>query len=75
MTTEFNTLFETLISIAEKVDPVKVNLTLSAAAHALTGLGEKFGVSLTNSNTILDDVNPQIPTDLTCGSSPPPRSQ
>ena len=32
VTTEFNTLFETLTSISEKVDPVKLNLTLSAAA-------------------------------------------
>lgn len=34
VTTEFNTLFETLTSIAEKVDPVRLNLTLSAAAGA-----------------------------------------
>jgi phospholipid/cholesterol/gamma-HCH transport system substrate-binding protein len=61
VTTEFNTLFETLTSIAEKVDPVKVNLTLSAAAEALTGLGEKFGASLINGNAILDDLNPQMP--------------
>ncbi|UXA06639.1 MCE family protein [Mycobacterium sp. SMC-2] len=61
VTTEFNTVFETLTSIAEKVDPVKVNLTLSAAAQALTGLGEKFGASLLNGNTILDDVNPRMP--------------
>jgi phospholipid/cholesterol/gamma-HCH transport system substrate-binding protein len=61
VTTEFNTLFETLTSIAEKVDPVKVNLTLSAAAEALTGLGEKFGASLINGNAILDDLNAQLP--------------
>ncbi|OBI28058.1 MCE family protein [Mycobacterium sp. E2238] len=60
VTTEFNTVFETLISIAEKVDPVKVNLTLSAAAQALTGLGDKFGDSVVNGNTILDDVNSQM---------------
>lgn len=39
VTTEFNTLFETLTSITEKIDPVKVNLTLSATAQALAGLG------------------------------------
>src|SRR6202011_1619927 len=39
VTTEFNTLFETLTLIAEKLDPVKVNLTLAAAAQALAGLG------------------------------------
>src|SRR6202042_145265 len=38
VTTEINTLFQTITSIAEKVDPVKVNLTLSAAAQALSGL-------------------------------------
>ena len=43
VTTEFNTVFETLIQLAESVDPVKVNLTLSAAAQALSGLGDKFG--------------------------------
>src|SRR5271155_4517425 len=61
VTTEINTLFQTITSIAEKVDPVKVNLTLSAAAQALSGLGEKFGASLVDANTILDDVNPQMP--------------
>jgi phospholipid/cholesterol/gamma-HCH transport system substrate-binding protein len=61
VTTEINTLFETVTSIAEKVDPVKLNLTLSAAAQALTGLGDKFGQSVVNANAILDDVNPQMP--------------
>jgi len=60
VTTEFNTLFETLTSIAEKVDPVKLNLTLAAAAQALTGLGDKFGQSIVNGNAILDDINPQM---------------
>ncbi|SRX93646.1 Mce-family protein Mce1A [Mycobacterium tuberculosis H37Rv] [Mycobacterium shimoidei] len=62
VTTEFNTLFETLVHIAEHVDPVKVNLTLSAAAQALSGLGDKFGASVVNGNTILDDVNARMPT-------------
>ena len=48
VTTEVNTLFQTITSIAEKVDPVKVNLTLSAAAQALNGLGDKFGQALVN---------------------------
>jgi len=61
VTTEFNTLFETLTSIAKKVDPVKLNLTLAAAAEALNGLGDKFGQSIVNANAILDDVNPQMP--------------
>ena len=43
MTTEFNTLFETVTSIAEQVDPIKLNQTLAATAEALTGLGDRFG--------------------------------
>jgi phospholipid/cholesterol/gamma-HCH transport system substrate-binding protein len=61
VTTEINTLFQTLTSISEKVDPVKLNLTLAAAAQALAGLGDKFGQSIVNANAILDDVNPQLP--------------
>jgi phospholipid/cholesterol/gamma-HCH transport system substrate-binding protein len=61
VTTEFNTLFETLTSISEKVDPVKLNLTLSAVAEALNGLGTKFGQAVLNGNAVLDDINPQMP--------------
>jgi phospholipid/cholesterol/gamma-HCH transport system substrate-binding protein len=61
VTTEVNTLFETITSIAEKVDPVKVNLTLSAAAQALSGLGDKFGQSIINGSAALDEVNPRMP--------------
>jgi phospholipid/cholesterol/gamma-HCH transport system substrate-binding protein len=61
VTTEINTLFQTITLIAEKVDPVKLNLTLSAAAQSLAGLGDRFGQSIVNANAILDDVNPQMP--------------
>ena len=61
VTTEFNTLFETVTQIAEQVDPVKLNQTLTATAEALSGLGTRFGVSLENGNAILDDVNPRMP--------------
>ncbi len=61
VTTEFNTLFETVTGIAEKIDPVKLNLTLSATAEALTGLGTKFGESIVNANVALDNLNPRLP--------------
>jgi phospholipid/cholesterol/gamma-HCH transport system substrate-binding protein len=60
-TTESNTLFEAILSIAEKVDPVKLNVTLSAAAEALSGLGDKFGQSIVNGADILADLNPKMP--------------
>lgn len=55
VSTEFNTLFETVMAISEQVDPVKLNLTLTAAADALDGMGAKFGQSLEDGNAILDD--------------------
>ncbi len=61
VTTEFNTLFETVTSIAEKVDPVELNATLSALAQALNGLGSKFGESIVNGNHILAQLNPRMP--------------
>src|SRR6201993_4478836 len=61
VTTEIITLFQTVTSIAQQVDPVKLNLTLSAAAQALAGLGDRVGQSIVNANAILDDVNPQQP--------------
>jgi phospholipid/cholesterol/gamma-HCH transport system substrate-binding protein len=60
VSTEINTVFQTITSIAEKVDPVKLNLTLSAAAQSLANLGDRFGQSIINANAILDDVNPQM---------------
>ena len=61
VTTEFNTLFETVTSIAEKVSPIELNATLSALAQALDGLGGKFGESIVNGNAILAQLNPRMP--------------
>jgi phospholipid/cholesterol/gamma-HCH transport system substrate-binding protein len=61
VTTEFNTLFETVVSLADQVDPVKLNETLTATAQALDGLGNRFGQSIVNGNQILAEINPQMP--------------
>jgi len=61
VTVEFNTLFETITGLAEKIDPVKLNLTLSATAESLTGLGTKLGKSLVNANSALKEINPRLP--------------
>lgn len=61
VTTEFNTLFQTVMSISEQLDPIKLNQTLSATAQALTGLGDRLGRSLTDGNQILDELNPRMP--------------
>jgi phospholipid/cholesterol/gamma-HCH transport system substrate-binding protein len=62
VTTEFNTLFETITAISEQVDPIKLNATLTAAAQALDGLGDRFGQALVNGNVILADLNQRMPT-------------
>ena len=59
--TEFNTLFETVVEVAHHVDPVKLNQTLTATAQALSGLGNRFGKSIEDGNAILADVNPLLP--------------
>jgi phospholipid/cholesterol/gamma-HCH transport system substrate-binding protein len=61
VTTEFNTLFETVLSLARQVDPIKLNKTLAATAEALDGLGDRFGQSLSHGNEILADLNPRMP--------------
>jgi phospholipid/cholesterol/gamma-HCH transport system substrate-binding protein len=50
-----------VVSITRKVDPVKVNQTLSATAQALDGLGERFGQSIIQGNDILGDLNQRMP--------------
>jgi phospholipid/cholesterol/gamma-HCH transport system substrate-binding protein len=62
VTDEFNTLFQTVTSLTEKVDPVKLNQTLSALAEALNGQGAKFAQAIRDGNAVLADVNPRIPT-------------
>jgi phospholipid/cholesterol/gamma-HCH transport system substrate-binding protein len=59
VSTEVNTLFETVTAISEQVDPVKLNQTLTATAQALDGLGDRFGRSLVHGNDILAELNPQ----------------
>lgn len=61
VTTEYNTLFETVTSIADKVDPIKLNQTLTATAQALGGLGTRFGQSLEDANAILADLDQRWP--------------
>ncbi len=60
VTTEFNTLFETVVDVSSQVDPIKLNQTLSATAEALDGLGDRFGQSVVHGNEILADINPQM---------------
>jgi phospholipid/cholesterol/gamma-HCH transport system substrate-binding protein len=59
---EVNTLFQTLTDVLNKIDPVKVNGTLSALAEGLRGNGDNLGATLAGLNSFLAQLNPKLPT-------------
>ncbi|MGA5463110.1 MCE family protein [Mycobacterium sp. NPDC050041] len=59
---EANTLFQTLIDVLHKVDPMNLNATISAIAEGLRGHGDEFGGSLAGLNQYLTQLNPKLPT-------------
>jgi phospholipid/cholesterol/gamma-HCH transport system substrate-binding protein len=59
---EANTLFQTLMDVLQKIDPVHLNATLSAIAEGLRGHGDDFGGTLTGLNQYLAQLNPKLPT-------------
>ncbi|WP_051406836.1 MCE family protein [Nocardia sp. CNY236] len=62
VTVEFNTLFQDLSDVLAKVEPEKLNATLSALSTALQGRGEKLGDLLVQTDAYLRDINPYLPT-------------
>jgi phospholipid/cholesterol/gamma-HCH transport system substrate-binding protein len=59
---EVNTLFQSLIDLLHKVDPVELNGTLSALAEGLRGHGDDFGALLAGLNTLTQQTNPKLDT-------------
>lgn len=59
---EVNTLFQSLIDLLHKIDPVELNGTLSALAEGLRGHGHDFGALLAGLNTLTRQTNPKLPT-------------
>jgi phospholipid/cholesterol/gamma-HCH transport system substrate-binding protein len=59
---EVNTLFQSLIELLHKIDPVELNGTLSALAEGLRGHGDDFGTLLAGLNTLSRQLNPKLPT-------------
>ena len=59
---EANTLFQTLIDVLHKIDPVHLNATMSAIAEGLRGHGDDFGATLSGLNQYLAQLNPKLPT-------------
>jgi phospholipid/cholesterol/gamma-HCH transport system substrate-binding protein len=57
---EVNTLFQSLIDLLHKIDPVELNGTLSALAEGLRGHGDDFGALLAGLNTLSQQANPKL---------------
>ena len=58
---EVNTLFQSLINLLHKIDPVELNGTLSALAEGLRGHGDDLGALLSGLNTLTQQANPKLP--------------
>ncbi len=59
---EVNTLFQNLIDLLHKIDPVHLNAVLSAVGEGLRGHGDDVGATLTGLNSYLGKLNPKLPT-------------
>lgn len=59
---EANTLFQTLLDVLNKVNPMHLNATMSAIAEGLRGHGDDFGTTLAGLNQYLAQLNPKLPT-------------
>ncbi|MCV7285539.1 MCE family protein [Mycolicibacterium wolinskyi] len=62
VTVEINTVFEQLSSVLAKVEPAKLNDTLSALSSALDGRGDQIGQMLTDLDEFLAKIDPSLPT-------------
>ena len=62
VSTEVNTVFQSLVDVLRQIDPPKLNAVLSAAADAVRGRGERIGEALTATSNVLEAVNPRMET-------------
>ncbi len=62
VTVEINTVFEQLVKVLSKIEPVKLNETLGAFSNALNGRGAKLGQSMADFDSMLATLDPSWPT-------------
>ena len=62
VTVEVNTVFQSLQSVVQSIDPAKLNSVLSAVAESVRGKGEVIGQAITDANNVLLAVNPRMNT-------------
>lgn len=62
VTVEANTVFQNVVSVLQKIDPAKLNSTLSALADGVRGQGQRIGEATTDANQVLLELNPRHET-------------
>lgn len=60
VSTEVNTVFQSLLGVLDQIDPAKLNSVLSAFAEGVRGKGERIGRATTDANQVLLAVNPRM---------------
>ncbi|WP_319456939.1 MULTISPECIES: MCE family protein [unclassified Mycobacterium] len=59
---EVNTVFQNLVNVIKKIDPAKLNATLTALAEGVRGQGQAIGTATTDANQVLLALNPRMDT-------------
>jgi phospholipid/cholesterol/gamma-HCH transport system substrate-binding protein len=62
VTTEVNTVFQSLVSVLNQVDTVKLNAVLSALAEGVRGKGEVIGQATSDMDEVLTAINTRSET-------------
>ncbi len=62
VTTEVNTVFDSLVGLLNQIDVSKLNGVLTALADGVRGQGERIGQATTDANQVLQAINPRMDT-------------
>ncbi len=62
VSTEVNTVFESLVQVLRRIDPPKLNAVLTAIADSVRGRGERIGEATSAANHVLMAINPRMGT-------------
>ena len=60
VSTEVNTVFQSLVDVLHQVDPPKLNAVLTAFADSVRGRGQRIGEATTAANDVLAALNPRM---------------
>ena len=59
---EVNTVFDNIVQLLDRIDPAKLNATLSAIAAGVRGQGQEIGQATSDANAVLLELNPRTET-------------